>query len=211
MNENKSSVSSKFNDLKSITVGEILYAIEQFKNIFEHQLKKNSENFSNIPLKVVIKRLSNNKVVDLIGIRRVEMNKEGSYIWFVCSVNKSDSIFIHNNEIVKLKLSTKSINEISDALNHFKKVFEHSLRIESKLFYDLPVKIVIMNGIEENDEEFVDTLDIATVLMNDVGSGIFCHSLIDDLKMIRDNPNYKKLLDESENKYANLMQRLSLN
>jgi hypothetical protein len=197
-------------DLQPITVGEILYSFREFKAIFESQLKKEASSFAKIPLKIIIKRISNNKVIDLMGIRRLEFDKTGSCIWFVCSVNEDDSIFIHNNEIVKLKLTTKSVSEISDGFDHFKKIFTHAQNNKAALFYDLPVKIVIIKGQEGKDEVVVDTLDIVTTLMNDVGSGIFCHSIIDDYRMIRNSPSTKKLLDKSEAQYTNLINKLSL-
>tara|TARA_A100001011_G_C14038463_1_gene726743 strand:- start:175 stop:846 length:672 start_codon:yes stop_codon:yes gene_type:complete len=196
-------------NLGSITVGEILAAFNEFQNIIKNKLKKNSEIFSQLPLKIVIKRVSNNKVVDLIGIRRIEMNKEGTCIWLVCFANVSDSIFIHNKSIVKLKLTTKPVNEVSNSFNFFKKIHDDKFNNSSRVFFDLPVKVVIMSGEEGNDERVVDTLDIATVLMDDVGSGIFCHSLINDIEMIKNNAGLKKLLDESEMQYTELMKKLS--
>lgn len=196
-------------NLNPITVGEILAAFHEFKNIFKNKLKKNPEIFSQLPVKIVIKRLSNKNVVDLIGIRRIEMNKEGSCIWLVCFANVNDSIFIHNKSIVKLKLSTKPVNEVSNGFNFFKKIYDDKFSNTSKIFFDLPVKVVIMSGDEGNNERIVDTLDIATLLMDDVGSGIFCHSLINDIEMIKNDAGLKKLLDESEMQYTELMKKLS--
>ena len=66
-----------------------------------------------------------------------------------------------------------------------------------------------MSGDEGNNERLVDTLDIATLLMDDVGSGIFCHSLVNDIEMIKNDAGLKKLLDESEMQYTELMKKLS--
>ena len=192
-----------------ITVGEVLAAIKELRNIFENQLNKNREIFYGLPLKIVIKRFSNQKVVDLIGIKRIELSNEGSCIWLVCSTNESNSIFIHDKSIVKLKLSTKSIGEISKGVDYFKTVFEDQFRKSKKNFLDLPVKIVVVSGSERKNEKVVDTLNITTLLMDDIGSGIFCHSLIDDIKMIQRNPKLEKLLDEAENQFTKLMIKLS--
>ncbi len=196
-------------NLQPITVGEVLVAFKEFKNIFENKLKKKSEVFSQLPLKIVVKRISNQKVVDLVGIRRIEMSNDGSFVWFVCFVNKNDSIFIHNKSIVKLKLSTKPVSEVSNGLIFFKKIYENQFNKHSKVFFDVPVKVIIMNGVEGKNENIVDTLEITTLLMDEVGSGIFCHTLINDIDMIKKNPKLEKLLDESEAEYTKLMKTLS--
>ena len=72
----------------------------------------------------------------------------------------------------------------------------------------MPVKLAIVNELEVNNEEVIDILDIVTLLMDDTGSGIFCHSLIDDIKMIGINPHLEKLLNEAQKKYFNLLKNL---
>ena len=209
MNKSKTPDNTELLNLQPIAVGEILVAFKDFQNIFENKLKKNPEIFSGLPLKIVIKRISNQKVVDLVGIKRIEMSKDGSCIWLVCFVNETDSIFIHNKSIVKLKLATKPISEVSKGLDFFKNMYEKQFNKTGKTFFDLPVRVVIMSGKEGESEKLVDTLDIATLLMDDVGSGIFCHSLIDDIDMIKNNPKLEKLLNESETQYAQLMKELN--
>ena len=207
--KNNISDGKKVHNFDPITVGEILVAFKEFQNIFVNRLKKSHEIYSDLPLKIVIKRISNQKVVDLIGIRRIEMNKEGTCIWFVCFVNKNDSIFIHDKSIVKLKLTTKPINDVYSGFNFFRKIYEEKFNKTSKSFLDVTVKVVIMSGLEGKNEKVVDVLDIATLLMDDIGSGIFCHSIINDIDMIEKDPKLKKILDESEMQYTKLMKKLS--
>lgn len=200
---------AELSDLPPITVGEILFAFKEYKAIFKTELKKEPETFYDIPIKIVIKRISNNMVVDLLGIRRIEMNKEGTGIWFICSVNQSDSIFIHNKSIVKLKISTKPISEIKAGFSYLKSIFDKNQKKLSNHFYDLPVRIIVMEGTEGKNEKVIDTLDIVTILMDDIGAGVFCHSFVNDITMIENNPDVRILLDESEKKYAELMQKLN--
>ncbi len=190
-------------EFSPITVGEVLTSFEDFKKILKNNLKKPPDTLLNLPIKSIVKRLSNNKVIDLMGIRRIEMTKGLDSIWLICSVNETDSIFIHENSISKLNLSTKPIGEVYDALDHFKKNFKNS-----SAFYELPVRIAVVKGKNKKDEKLVDKLEIMSILMDNVGSGVFCHSLVDDFKMIEENPSIEKLLDDSEKKYTILIDKL---
>ena len=69
--------------------------------------------------------------------------------------------------------------------------------MELKHFLDLPVKVIVT---DEAIEKILDCLDIATTLMNDNGSGIFYHCLVDDIRLISENPDIERILDESEKK-----------
>ena len=200
---------NEIQNLLPMTVGELLASFAEFKIILKDKLKKDPEILGDLPIKSIVKRLSNNKVIDLMGIRRVEMNKEGKYIWFICPVNDTNSLFIHEDSITKLNLSTKPISEILNGLNHFKNIFEKKNISNIKKFYDMPVRIAVVKGKDKQDEQLVDSLEIAAVLIDNVGSGVFCHSLIDDFKMIKENPSIENLLDTSEKKYAELIDKLN--
>ena len=52
---------------KSICVGEILYSQGHFSEILRKELKKCANELSIVPVKIVVKRLSNKKVIDLNG------------------------------------------------------------------------------------------------------------------------------------------------
>ena len=60
----------------SICVGEILYSHEHFSEVLGKGLVKRQEQLSMVPVKIVVKRLSNYKVIDLLGIKRIELNKK---------------------------------------------------------------------------------------------------------------------------------------
>ena len=194
--------------LSSICVGEILYSHRCFGEVLSKKLMKYSDQLSTVPVKIVVKRLSNNKVIDLLGITRLELNKEKTCIWVVCPSNKTSSIFTHNGDIYKLRLKTVSIGDIAKTFDNLKKVICTDGGMNLKHFLDLPVKVIVT---DERTEKILDCLDIATTLMNDTGSGVFFHCLVDDIRLISENPELEKILDESEKKYAVLISKLIKN
>ena len=194
--------------LSSICVGEILYSHRRFSEFLTKKLTKYSDQLSAVPVKIVVKRLSNNKVVDLLGITRLELNKEKTCIWVVCPSNKTSSIFTHNGDIYKLKLKTLSIGDVTKCFDNLKKEICTNDGMDLKHFLDLPVKVIIT---DERSDKLLDCLDIATALMNNTGSGVFYHCLVDDIRLISENPDLQTILDESEKKYAALMSKLIKN
>ena len=194
--------------LSPISVGEILYSHRHFSEVLNEKLTKYSDQLSTVPVKIVVKRLSNNKVIDLLGITRLELNKEKTCIWVVCPSNKTSSIFTHNGDIYKLRLKTVSIGDITKTFDNLKKVICTDDSMGLKHFLDLPVKVIVTN---EKTGEILDCLDIVTTLINDTGSGVFYHCLVDDIRLISENPDLEKILDESEKKYASLMSKLIKN
>ena len=194
--------------LSSICVGEILYSHGHFSKVLSGKITKHSDQLSTVPVKIVVKRLSNNKVIDLLGIERLELNREKTCIWVVCPSNKTSSIFTHNGDIYKLKLTTLSIGDISKCFDNLKKAICANDGKSLKHFLDLPVRVIIT---DERIEKILDCLDIATTLMNDTGSGIFYHCLVDDIRLISENPDLEKILDESQKRYTTLMSKLIKN
>ena len=194
--------------LSPICVGEILYSHRHFNEVLSENLTKYSDQLSTVPVKIIVKRLSNNKVIDLLGIKRLELNKEKTCIWVVCPSNKKSSIFTHDGDIFKLKLKTLSIGDITKCFDNLKKVICTNDGMDLKHFLDLPVKVVVT---DDRVEKILDYLDIVTTLMNDTGSGVFYHCLVDDIRLISENPALEKILDESEKKYATLMSKLIKN
>ena len=192
----------------SICVGEILYSHRHFSRVLSEKVAKCSEQLSNVPVKIVVKRLSNNKVIDLLGIKRLELNKEKTCIWVVCPSNKTSSIFTHDGDIYKLKLTTLSIRDVTKCFDNWKKAICTNDGVDLQHFLDLPVRVIIT---DEETEKILDCLDIATTLMNDTGSGIFYHCLVDDIRLISENPDLEKILNESEKRYATLMSKLLKN
>ena len=190
---------------KSICVGEILYSHGHFSEILRKELKKCANELSIVPVKIVVKRLSNKKVIDLLGIKRIEFNKEKTCIWVVCPSNKTSSIFTHNGDIYKLNLKTLTIGDVTQSFESLRQVICTNGGVALKHFLDIPVKVIVTG---ETTEKIIDCLDIATTLINDTGSGVFYHCLVDDVRMISENPSLEKILDESEKKYATLMSKL---
>ena len=69
-------IGSNGEKLTPICIGEILYSHKHFSEVLTEKLTKYSDQLSTIPVKIVVKRLSNNKVIDLLGIKRLELNKK---------------------------------------------------------------------------------------------------------------------------------------
>ena len=201
-------IGSNGEKLTPICIGEILYSHRHFSEILSKKLTKYSDQLSTVPVKIVVKRLSNNKVIDLLGIKRLELNKQKTCIWVVCPSNKTSSIFTHNGDIYKLRLKTVSIGDITKTFDNLKKVICTDGSMGLKHFLDLPVKVIVT---DEKTGEILDCLDIVTTLMNDTGSGVFYHCLVDDIRLISENPDLEKILDESEKKYAALISKLIKN
>ena len=195
-------------NLNSVCVGEILYSHRHFGEVLKKEVGKYESQLSMIPVKIVVKRFSNNKVIDLLGIKRIEPNKDNTCIGVFCPSNKKASVFTHNGEIYKLNLKTFSIGDITKTLEFLKKEICTNCGMALKHFLNIPVKVII---IDETTDKILDCLDIATTLMNDTGSGVFYHCLVDDAKMISENPDLEKILDESERKYATLISKLVKN
>ena len=124
--------------LSSICVGEILYSHRCFREILSKKLTKYSDQLSTVPVKIVVKRLSNNKVIDLLGITRLELNKEKTCIWVVCPSNKTSSIFTHNGDIYKLKLKTLAIGNITTCFDNLKKLICTNEGMDVKHFFISP-------------------------------------------------------------------------
>ena len=95
---------------------------------------KCSDQLSTVPVKIVVKRLSNNKVIDLLGIKRLEHNKEKTCIWVVCPSNKKSSIFTHNGDIYKLNLKTLSVGDIAKNFDNLRKTVCTNGDMELKRF-----------------------------------------------------------------------------
>ena len=188
-----------------ICIGEILYSHKYFSEVLRKGPIKSPDQLSTVPVKIVVKRLSNNKVIDLLGIKRIELNKKKTCIWVVCPSNKKSSIFTQNGNIHKLKLKTLSIGDITKSFENLKKAICTDDGFSLKHFLDIPVKVVVTDEVAE---KILDYLDIATTLINDTGSGVFYHCLVDDVRMISENPDLERILDESEKKYADLISKL---
>ncbi len=102
-------------------------------------------------------------------------------------------------------MKTISIGDITKNFEILKKEICTNGVMALKRFLDIPVKIIIT---DEATEKILDCLDIATTLLNDTGSGVFYHCLLDDARMVSENPDLEKILDESEKKYAALISNL---
>ena len=104
-------------------------------------------------------------------------------------------------------MKTLSIGDITRYFDNLKKAICTNDGIDLKHFRFL-VKVIIT---DDRNDKLLDCLDIATTLMNDTGSGVFYHCLVDDRRLISENPNLERILDESEKKYATLMSKLIKN
>ena len=105
-------------------------------------------------------------------------------------------------------MKTLSIGDITKCFDNLNKAICTNDGMDLKHFLDLPVKVIIT---DERTEKVLGCLDIATTLLNDTGSGVFYHCLLDDISLTSKNPDLEKILDESEKKYATLMSKLIKN
>ena len=78
-----------------ICVGEILYSHEHFSEVLRKDFTKSPDQLLMVPVKVVVKRLSNYKVIDLLGIKRIELNKKKlAFGLFALRIRKPQSLLI---------------------------------------------------------------------------------------------------------------------
>ncbi|MDA9719400.1 hypothetical protein N9U60_03295 [Betaproteobacteria bacterium] len=105
-------------------------------------------------------------------------------------------------------MKTLSIGDITRYFDNLKKAICTNDGIDLKHFRFL-VKVIIT---DERTDKILACLDIATTLMNNTaGSGVFYHCLVDDIRLISENPDLEKILYKSEKKYANLTSKLIKN
>ena len=95
----------------TLTTGQIANCWNDFEKITTTNLKKNSRDFYNIPVSVVVKRRSNNQPVDHLSIDNIAMSKDGREIWFECFVN--DEQMIEKEPKVKEHLDTSEDKHIN--------------------------------------------------------------------------------------------------
>ena len=99
----------------TLTTGQIANCWNDFEKITTIDLQKNSKDFYNIPVSVVVKRKSNNQPVDHLSIANIAMSKDGKEIWFECFVNDNQMIekepkvkeHLDNSEEKYINLSNK--------------------------------------------------------------------------------------------------------
>ena len=64
----------------TLTTGQIANCWNDFETIATTDLKKNSKDFYNIPVSIVVKRKSNNQPVDHLSISNIAMSNDGKEI-----------------------------------------------------------------------------------------------------------------------------------
>ena len=76
----------------TLTTGQIANCWNDFEKITTTDLQRNSKDFYNIPVSVIVKRRSNNQPVDHLSIENIAMSKDGREIWFECYVNDEQMV-----------------------------------------------------------------------------------------------------------------------
>ena len=76
----------------TLTTGQIANCWNDFEKITTTDLQKNSKDFYNIPVSVIVKRKSNNQPVDHLSIENIAMSKDGGEIWFECYINDEQMV-----------------------------------------------------------------------------------------------------------------------
>ena len=98
----------------TITTGQIATCWNDFEKIATLKLKKNSNDFFNIPVSIIIKRRSNDQPVDHLSIENIAMNRDGTDIWLECFVD--DEQMVEKEPKVKKHLdeSEKKFKSLSE-------------------------------------------------------------------------------------------------
>ncbi len=101
----------------TLTTGQIATCWNDFEKISTNELKKDSKDFFNIPVSVIVKRRSNDQPVDQLSIENIAMNKDGNEIWLECFVN--DQQMVDKEPKVKQHLdeSEKKFKTLSQELD----------------------------------------------------------------------------------------------
>ena len=76
----------------TLTTGQIATCWNDFEKIVTKELEKDSKDFFNIPVSIIVKRRSNNQPVDHLTIENIAMNKIGTEIWLECYVEDEQMI-----------------------------------------------------------------------------------------------------------------------
>ena len=83
-------------DVEIITTADHGYsnkeALDALEKIVTKELNKDSKDFFNIPVSMIVKRRSNNQPVDHLTIENIAMNKIGTEIWLECYVEDEQMI-----------------------------------------------------------------------------------------------------------------------
>lgn len=105
----------------TLTTGQIATCWNDFEKITTSELKKNSKDFFDIPVTIVVKRRSNNEPVDQLSIENIAMNRDGTDIWLECFINDEQMVdkepqvkkHLDESEIKFEELSKKLKNQIT--------------------------------------------------------------------------------------------------
>lgn len=192
-------------DLDPITVGELFLSFRDLKDVYSKKLGKKAIDFASLPVRLVVKRASNNQVVDLLRVKGVEPDKKRSRFLITGLADDNNVVFNHRGTITKLNNSSIKIGKLIDKFHLCKHVLINHMKDSEQKFYSLPVRIAV---IDVNTGKVVNFLEIITSLMDDIGSSVFCHCLIDDEKMIQENHLAKKSLELAEKRFKHLIENI---
>ena len=197
-------VKNTIKDLDPITVGELLLSFKDLSNVYAKKIDKKTSDFASLPVRLVIKRVSNNQVVDLLRVKGVEADERRNCFLITGLATSDEVVFTHEGKITKLNNSSIKIGDLINKFHLCKHILVNNIKNSDKEFYSIPVRIAVI----DKNNKVVNFLEIITSLMDDVGSCVFCHCIIDDEKMIRENHLAKKSLDLAEKRYKNLIDNI---
>ena len=96
----------------TLTTGQIATCWNDFEKIVTKELKKDSKDFFNIHVSMIVKRRSNNQPVDHLTIENIAMNKIGTEIWLEC--------YVEDEQMIEKEPKVKQ--HLDDSQNKFEKL-----------------------------------------------------------------------------------------
>ena len=197
-------VKNTIKDLDPITVGELLLSFKDLSNVYAKKIDKKTSDFASLPVRLVIKRVSNNQVVDLLRVKGVEADERRNCFLITGLATSDDVVFTHEGKITKLNNSSIKIGDLINQFHLGKHILVDKMKISDEKFYSIPVRVAVI----DKNNKVVNFLEIITSLMDDIGSSVFCHCIIDDEKMMRENQLAKKSFELAEKRYKNLIENV---
>ena len=190
--------------LDPITVGELFLSFKDLSDVYSEKHGKKTNDFTSLPVRLVVKRSSNNQVVDLLQVKGVNADKESNCFLITGLATSDDVVFTHEGKITKLNNSSIKIGDLINQFHLGKHILVDKTKTSDEKFYSIPVRIAVI----DKNNKVVNFLEIITSLMDDVGSSVFCHCIIDDEKMMRENQLAKKSFELAEKRYKNLIENV---
>ena len=145
-------------ELDPITVGELFLSFKDLNNVYSKKLDKKTSDFASLPVKLVIKRVSNNQVVDILRVKGVEADKKRNCFLITGLATSDNVVFSHEGTITKLNNSSIKIGDLINKFHLCKHILVNNMRNSAQKFYSIPVRIAVI----DKNNKVVNILEIIT-------------------------------------------------